>query len=75
MSEFTITFRRTVRVAPYETIVMGLSETFKVGEIERDEALRVIKGLVNTWIFQERDRIWEEEKDERSKDRKRRRTS
>jgi hypothetical protein len=57
MTKFTIEYRRTVRIAPYETLAVGLTEEFDQDIITQFSAFEVVRNTVDYWVEEERDRL------------------
>lgn len=57
MSKYTIEYRRTVRIAPYETLAVGLTEEFDKDRITQFEAFEATRNTVDYWVEEERDRL------------------
>lgn len=48
--QFTIEYKRTVRVREYETLTIGLHEDFDKSEMSRENAFQMVKYEVEEWI-------------------------
>lgn len=64
MSKFTIEYRRTVRVRPYETLTIGVSEEFSTDEMPYIYAFNQVREMVRGWIKKDLERIREEMRSE-----------
>lgn len=63
MSKFSITYERTVRIRPYETLKIGLYEEFDNDSITQFDAFGLVKISVTNWVEEERDRLRAEGED------------
>ena len=57
MSKYTIEYRRTVRIAPYETLAVGLTEEFDTEDTTIFGGFEHVKVTVDYWVEEERDRL------------------
>ena len=47
---YTIEYKRTARVRPYETVTISLMEEFDVGLINYEKHYQGIKAQVDKWV-------------------------
>lgn len=52
---FTIEYKRTIRVRPYETVTIGLLEEFDALPTQQDSCYQSIKVQVDYWVDQARE--------------------
>jgi len=55
--KFSIEYRRTVQVVPYESLSIGILEEFSKEEISHRDAFDSVKNQVDFWIETECDRL------------------
>ena len=56
---YTIEYKRTVRVQPYETVTISLLEEFSVMASSHEEAYQGIKAQVDKWCEEAREEFGE----------------
>lgn len=61
MSKFSITYERTVRIRPYETLKIGIYEEFDYAVTPQLDAFGQVRDTVDCWVEEERDRLRAEE--------------
>jgi len=57
--KFSVEYRRTVQVAPYESLSIGILEEFDKKEISHLEAFESVKNQVDYWIETKRKQLRE----------------
>jgi len=59
---YTIEYKRTVRVKPYETVTIGLLEEFNAAIFDYREKYLGIKAQVDKWCEEAREEFGEDER-------------
>lgn len=57
MAKFSIEYKRVVRLAPYETLTIGIMEEFDTNSHTRQDGFDWCKLCINEWIDEERARL------------------
>lgn len=57
MLKFSVEYRRTVQVAPYESLSIGILEEFDKDEISHLDAFESVKNQVDYWIETKREQL------------------
>ena len=57
MLKFSVEYRRTVQVAPYESLSISIIEEFNKEETSQREAFDSVRNQVDYWIDTERERL------------------
>ena len=57
MVKFSIEYKRTVRLAPYETLTIGMRQEFDTADFHAQEAMNTVKNHVEFMLGKERARL------------------
>lgn len=57
MLKFSVEYRRTVQVAPYESLSIGIIEEFNKEETSHREAFDSVRNQVDYWVETECERL------------------